>query len=271
MARLEPGVYSGRVGHKRFSPKQHSFSYGIFMPLIDLDNIEQVEKQCRWFGRQWYKPLRYKRSDYLGQGDLKADVLQQLRDLGAALEQSDEEYRVLALIQLRYFGHYFSPLNLYYVYRGDCCQAVLAEVSNTPWNERHYYYVPGLHLWQGDTYTHAKDFHVSPFNHCRQDYVWGLDYQAKRLAMSLTVLEQSDGQKTFSAGMKLEHHSFAEFARFALKPVFYLGLGGKMLLSIYWHALRLLIKGVPLYSHPSKASISNTNPVVSKVSAHEKN
>ena len=32
-------LYSGHVRHRRFTPVDHQFSYRIFMPLIDLDEL----------------------------------------------------------------------------------------------------------------------------------------------------------------------------------------------------------------------------------------
>ena len=50
--------------------------------------------------------------------------------------------KMLMLVQVRCFGLYFSPANFYFCYdKDDNCTQMLAEVSNTPWNERHYYLI----------------------------------------------------------------------------------------------------------------------------------
>ncbi len=68
--------------------------------------------------------------------------------------------RVMLLTQLRYFGFHFNPVNFYYCYdEADTLRWVLAEVRNTPWNERHYYAVDGQQARPLE-----KAFHVSPFN-----------------------------------------------------------------------------------------------------------
>jgi DUF1365 family protein len=66
--------------------------------------------------------------------------------------------RVMLLTQLRYFGFHFNPVNFYYCYdEKGTLRWVLAEVRNTPWNERHYYAVNGQ-----DAQPTEKAFHVSP-------------------------------------------------------------------------------------------------------------
>ncbi len=90
-------------------------------------------------GEKWWHWARFRRQDYLGQGDLKAAVQDKVHELtGERIEG-----KVLAVVHLRYLGLYFSPVNFYYLYdhQGEW-RYLLAEVSNTPWNERHYYALP---------------------------------------------------------------------------------------------------------------------------------
>ncbi len=58
----------------------------------------------------------------------------------------------MLLTQLRYFGFHFNPVNFYYCYdEADTLRWVLAEVRNTPWNERHYYAVDGSRHAAGES------------------------------------------------------------------------------------------------------------------------
>ena len=45
------------------------------------------------------------------------------------------------LTHLRSFGHCFNPVSFYYCFdpAGERVEAVVAEVTNTPWGERHAY------------------------------------------------------------------------------------------------------------------------------------
>ncbi len=82
---------------------------------------------------------RFRRNDYCGRGNLKQALFDKLFELtGEKLSG-----RTVAVIHLRYLGLYFSPVNFYYIYDEENeWRYVIAEVSNTPWNERHYYAIP---------------------------------------------------------------------------------------------------------------------------------
>jgi DUF1365 family protein len=159
-------LFVGYVRHRRFTPIEHGLNYHLFMPCLDLDDLDELQNSVWGFGQQWWHWARFKRQDYLGDGDLKQAVLDKVYQLsGQRIEGT-----VKAVIHLRYFGIYFSPVNFYYVYDQDTrwCY-LLAEVSNTPWNERHYYLLDA-----NDTasWKHNKAFHVSPFNPIEQQYHW---------------------------------------------------------------------------------------------------
>ena len=79
--------------------------------------------------------------------------------------------RVLLLGNVRCMGFYFSPVNFYFCYRQGEARYLLAEVSNTPWNERHYYLLDLAALA-----PHDKDFHVSPFMGLAMRYHWRIRY-----------------------------------------------------------------------------------------------
>ena len=42
-------IYSGNVVHKRFKPKIHYFKYKVFSLLIDLSEIELIDKRLKIF------------------------------------------------------------------------------------------------------------------------------------------------------------------------------------------------------------------------------
>lgn len=88
-----------------------------------------------------------------------------------ALTQEMVTGQVLALVNVRTLGYYFSPVNFYIGFDADHNPShLLAEVSNTPWNETHYYgfLLTGKHT----QYSHAKAFKVSPFNAVNERYDW---------------------------------------------------------------------------------------------------
>ncbi|MGL6257946.1 DUF1365 domain-containing protein [Vibrio sp. WXL210] len=254
-------LYTGEVRHRRLAPVEHQLSYSLFMPCIDLDEIEQLQSKVFGFGQRWWHWARFKRDDYLGQGPLKIAVQDKVFELtGVRLSG-----RVEAVVHLRYLGLFFSPVNFYYLYddTGDW-RFMLAEVSNTPWNERHYYALPADEGEEGTNWQHPKAFHVSPFNPINQQYIWKLKPLGKRLSIHLEChtaecisadSSNSDSSaarnKVFDATMAMRQQALtsSSLLRVLLKTP---SQTVKVVLGIYWQALKLYVKRAPLYSHPKK-------------------
>ncbi len=243
MPSFNSSLFVGDVRHRRFTPKAHELKYTLFMPCIDLDEWSKLSETVWGLGEKWWHWARYRREDYVGHGDLKRSVQDKVYDLtGVRLEG-----KVLAVIHLRYLGIYFSPVNFYYLYdaKGNW-KYLLAEVSNTPWNERHYYAIPADKGVDGKEWQHEKAFHVSPFNPIDQQYHWKL----KPVTDSLMVhLECHRDGKVFDATMAMKAREFTSQSLLWLlfkTPV----MAVKVTLGIYWHALKLWMKGVPIYDHP---------------------
>ncbi len=236
-------IFVGDVRHRRFTPKKHELNYSLFMPCIDLDDWTALSEKVWGLGDKWWHWARFRREDYLGQGELKLAV----QDKVFELTGNRIEGKVLAVIHLRYLGIYFSPVNFYYLYDLDGqWRYLLAEVSNTPWNERHYYAIPAKKGVESRNWQHDKAFHVSPFNPVDQQYQWKL----KPITNSLMVhLECHREHKVFDATMAMKAREFSSNTLLWLlvkTPV----MAVKVTLGIYWHALKLWLKGVPIYDHP---------------------
>jgi DUF1365 family protein len=242
---MNSALYVGHVMHRRIRPVKHQFLYRLYMPCIDLDELTTLKNRIRGFGTQWWQPARFKRSDYLGEGDLKQAVFNKLYELtGERLEG-----RVMLLCQLRYFGLYFSPVNFYYCFDQDeQWRYLLAEVSNTPWNERHYYAIPAQDNWQ-----HDKAFHVSPFNPMDQHYQWQLKPLGETAQLCIQVHRQN---KEFEAGIHFNRQRFNGknllklMIKMPLMPV-------SIVWGIYSHAFKLWRKKAPFYSHPDQSTVTS--------------
>lgn len=174
--------------------------------------------------------------------------------------------RVVAVCHLRYLGLYFSPVNFYYVYNEEGeWKYLLAEVSNTPWNERHYYAVSADKEDKEFGWEQDKAFHVSPFNPVDQLYRW----KVKPLTDKLNIhLECHKGEKHFDATMAMKAKPLS--SKTLLKCLIVTPIQTvKVMVGIYWHALKLWLKGAPFYSHPKYAQPETTEP--EQVSKEEKN
>ncbi|MDO6706970.1 DUF1365 domain-containing protein [Photobacterium sp. 1_MG-2023] len=253
-AGLQSGLYVGQVRHRRYSPAQHAFTYPMFMPLIDLDELDALAEMVRGFGCRWYHPARWRRQDYLrneGDGPLKTRVQEKIM----ALTGERLTGKVMQLCQLRYFGVYFSPINLYYCFneQGEW-RWLLAEVSNTPWNQRHYYAVPAVSDWHEKQWIQGKAFHVSPFNPMAQHYLWRLRPPEKQVFVHLDIAGKAAQDTVMDATMALRRRTFSTSVLWQLlrqTPVQTV----KVLWGIYVQAWKLWRKKVPFYGHPGSGHL----------------
>ncbi|MGF1723571.1 DUF1365 domain-containing protein [Photobacterium nomapromontoriensis] len=254
---MNSALFIGTVRHRRFMPVVHRFSYPMFMPLIDLDEVEQLESTVTGFGHRWWHFARLNALDYLPHEIIRptaADDYQTLKHAviakSASLGSQVVDGRVMMLCQLRYAGIYFSPINLYYLYDNTGrWQSVLVEVSNTPWNKRHYYLLPATEYWSSPYWREDKQFHVSPFNPMTQYYNWRLNEPHKHVLVHLDIHDNSNDKKVLDATMGMKRMPFSSLVLWRLiaaTPIQTI----KVVIGIYWQALRLWLKKSPFYDYP---------------------
>jgi DUF1365 family protein len=164
------------------------------------------------------------------------------------------------LTQLRHFGVYFSPVNLFYCFDDqDSLVALVAEVSNTPWNERHCYV-----LWEGNRlprsahrYSHAKEFHVSPFMGMDSQYDWRIRAPGEKLHLSLGCRRQ--GESIFQADLHLQRSELTDgqlLRSLLRRPIAATHIIG----AIYFQALRLWMKKCQFFPHPLRSESPAASP-----------
>lgn len=239
---MNSAIYRGWVRHRRFTPNKHHFKYAMMFLWLDLDETPQLSNFSPWFSTTKFSALSFRSSDYLDPGvsATRDQVWRKVESLGG----EPHEGPVFLLAQVRCFGIYFSPVNFFYCYdQKRQLQYVLAEVSNTPWNERHWYLVPADQ--SRDT---PKDFHVSPFMTLDMQYRWKIPNPQKNLCLHIESHQES---KIFDATLVMNKHPFtAKELRSALwqTPM----MSWHIIRGIYWQALRLWIKRVPFVPYPKK-------------------
>ncbi|MBM88030.1 MAG: chromosome partitioning protein ParA [Gammaproteobacteria bacterium] len=251
--KYESAIYEGFVRHRRFSPNTNEFRYPLFMFLLKIDEIPKILRSFWQLGTSFVCWARFNRGDYLGQSNenLGESVKTKIAELLGS-NNREIEGEVFALCHLRYFGFYFSPLNIYFLKDGVSFKYALAEVSNTPWNERHYYL-----LDLDSLLPHQKQFHVSPFNPMHQSYQWKIkppssDYN--ECVIHIESTEHEKKSKVFDASLVLKRKPLtqSELNRVLIKsPVQTLSVT----MGIYWQAFKLFLKRTPFYKHPGKNQI----------------
>ncbi|GAA5190310.1 DUF1365 domain-containing protein [Ferrimonas gelatinilytica] len=234
---MNSAIAVGEVRHDRLRPPRHRFRYAMHMLALDLDELPELASMWRrpWFG--------LRRRDYLGQGPLKAAVLDRMSELsGQRLEG-----RVLMLCQIRCFGIYFSPVNFYLLDQGSGWSYLLAEVSNTPWNERHCYLVP---LSSGER-AHSKAFHVSPFMPMALDYHWTVRCDEEQIRIGIDC---RDPKRQFFAEVNLKPEPLnpTNLRRVIRRTPM---MSVKILAGIYLEAIKLWRKGARFHPHPKQQGV----------------
>ncbi len=162
-------AYVGSVRHRRFEPMEHQFRYPMFFPYLDLDEVPRVLGATRLWSASRPALARFRRDDFLG--DPAVPLADAVRDVARREAGATAAGPVRMLASLRYFGHAFNPVAFYFCFASDgvALDAVVVEVTNTPWGERHAYAVAA----DGKPVLSArfrKAFHVSPLMGMDHEY-----------------------------------------------------------------------------------------------------
>jgi uncharacterized protein len=249
---LASAIYEGTVVHCRHRPRQHRFTYRMAQLYLDLDELQEV------FARRWFWSVdrtnvaQWRRDDFMAPRELPlADVVRDLvkRDTGVSVTGP-----VRMLAHLRYFGYVFNPVTFYYCFAADgvTLLAIVAEITNTPWRERHAYAlaVQGCDAIDGRmNWDFAKAFHVSPFMALERQYRWTLNVPEESLHVHMRV--DAPTHREFDATLHLNRRPMtpANLARVLWRYPF---MTAKVIGAIHLEALRLWLKRVPVLTHPAR-------------------
>lgn len=242
-------LYVGSVRHRRFDRVRHAFAVRLYFAYLDLDEIDAVFAG-RWFwSARRFAPMWFRRADYFGDRD--RPLAECVRDEVAAQTGVRPDGAVRVLTNLRCFGYVQNPVSIYYCFdRAERLVAVLAQITNTPWGERHHYVI-GRDGAEGTTLrrTFDKQFHVSPFQPMEQQYVWAVATPGERLVVQME--NTMAGQVVFDATLAVERRPWTtgNLLRAVLRHPW---MTAKVAAMIYWHALLLWCKRATFHTHPKK-------------------
>ena len=242
-------IYEGTVRHRRAQPR-HELRHRLALAYLDLDELPQL-LGGRLIAR---RPglVRFRRRDYLGDPAVPLDDAVREHVRAATGVRPSGPIRVLA--NLRSFGHCFNPVSFYYCMdsSGECVQALVAEVTNTPWGERHAYVLASREGTRGVIGgALAKALHVSPF--MGMDRLYALRASTPGETLSIHIESAGAGEPGFDATLALERRPLTR-ATLARTTVRYPLASARVLALIYAHALRLWLAGARVHPHPGAPS-----------------
>jgi DUF1365 family protein len=203
---MSSALYTGTVRHRRFRERANAFTYKVAYAYVDLEALPPGHLVA-------FRPADYRTSD----------------EIRAFAGYTSPSAPVHMLTTPRVLGLCFNPVTFYY-----CAGAVVADVTNTPWGERHMY-LAGEDL--------PKQLHVSPLMAMDQTYSFRAPPPGRTL--SVHIESTQDGERAFDATLNLRRRPFRR------APLL---LTLRTLPLIYAHALALRLKGVP--GHPRPKAIA---------------
>jgi uncharacterized protein len=229
-------LYEGTIAHRRFAVRAHRFRHRVSMAYLDLDELPGLLGGRLVAGGPGL--ARFRRADHLGDParPLKAVIREH-----AGLAPGGP---VRVLTHLRMLGHGFNPVSFFYCFDGgERLEAVVAEVTSTPWHERHAYVIRGGggRVLGGEL---EKAMHVSPFMGMEQRYAWHAAVPGERL--SVHIESREDGARVFDATLDLARVPLTR-RTLARSIARYPAATLRVSALIYAHALALKLKGVPVH------------------------
>lgn len=242
--------------HRRFAPTEHAFTFPLFMVYLDLDELPHLFRGSWLWSSRRIAPAWLRRRDYLGDPATPLKEAAHAHASGALGRQICGPVRMLT--HVRQWGYLFNPVTFYYCYTEDgrAVDAIIAEITNTPWKERHAYTLDARSAGGNEKsmrFRFAKNFHISPFMPMSMEYDWRFSEPGARAHVQMDCA-QSDG-KVFDAtlGMRRREATTAQLRRMMVKhPLLTLRVAAR----IHLEALRLWRKGVPVYPHPARSGQS---------------
>ena len=232
-------IYTGNVVHKRFKPKIHYFRYKVFSLLIDLSEIDLLDKSLKIFSYNKFNIISFYNKDHGARdgSSIKDWVIDNLKKNN--IDTNDIQIKLLCYPRI--FGYVFNPLSVFYIYGKDLnLISILYEVKNT-FGEQHTYIFKTDESHNLIQHMCKKKFHVSPFLEMNCIYFFRLLKPGNKISV---IIDQNDkdGKILYASqdGVKSELSNINLIKSYLKHPL----MTFKIILAIHFEAFRIWTKGI---------------------------
>ena len=237
---INSNIYNGTVIHKRFKPKEHFFKYSVFSLLIDLSELDYLDKQVRFFSYNKINLISFYDKDH-GNRDGTSIIDWVKKNLNQN-SISSENVKIKLLCYPRIFGYVFNPLSVFYVYNNqDKLIAIFYEVKNT-FGEQHTYIFKINNTDKLLQHNCLKKFHVSPFIEMDCKYFFRTLVPDKKISVVIDQYDNNDDKLLYASqdGYIADLKSSELLKSYIKHPL----MTFKIIIAIHFEAFKLWSKGI---------------------------
>ena len=232
-------IYIGNVIHKRFKPKIHSFNYKVFSLLIDLSELELLDKKLKLFSYNKFNIISFYNKDH---GPRDSSSLKNWVEDNLKKNNIDTNgIQIKLLCYPRIFGYVFNPLSVFYIYDKNLnLISILYEVKNT-FGEQHTYIFKSDKNQNLIQHVCKKKFHVSPFIEMDCTYFFRVLKPTNKISV---IIDQHDneGKILYASqdGTRIDLNNKNLILSYLKHPL----MTFKIILAIHFEAFKLWTKGI---------------------------
>tara|TARA_B110001454_G_scaffold76857_1_gene74422 strand:+ start:152 stop:919 length:768 start_codon:yes stop_codon:yes gene_type:complete len=235
----DSSIYIGNVIHKRFKPKIHFFKYKVFSILLDISEIDILDKSLKIFSYNKFNIVSFYDADH-GPRDgtsIKEWVIKNLNDNRI----NTENIKIKLLCYPRIFGYVFNPLSVFFIYNKNSeLISILYEVKNT-FGEQHTYVFKTKENENYIKHTCKKKFHVSPFIEMDCTYFFKILKPSEKISVIIDQYDE-EGKLLYASqdGDRIEFNNKNLVLSYLRHPL----MTFKIIVAIHFEAFKLWTKGI---------------------------
>jgi DUF1365 family protein len=239
---FKSSIYEAKVYHTRLKGVKNIFSYGVYTFLLDLAEIDTLDKNYFLFARNRFSLFSFYDKDHLdlGEADIQKNIHAYIRKEG----YKGTIGKIFLLTNLRVLGYVFNPVSFYFILNEEAEKVcAIAQVGNTFGEMKPYFFPKPVTEGDFDFVLEAdKFFYVSPYISLDSKFIFKLKMPSEQLKIQVDSYES--GEKvlgTAYTGKKKEFNN-SKLLLYFLKYPF---VTVKVIGAIHIQALKLYMNKLP--------------------------